>query len=532
MPQGSLVTSMEQLSRRVHEGGDIGGLIVSAINRFPDRTAFIDDGKSISYAELGTIIGQAIAAFHALGLSHGDGVMQLAGNRVEVFVVMAAAYLLGLRSITLHAMGGYDDHAYIVGDAEPSLLITESAHRERALELRASCPGVHHWFAHGICEDFDNFWDFAASLEPAPLVPMADCNDVIRLAYTGGTTGKPKGVMLANRSVWMQATLIMAARSVRAGCRLLCATPISHGAGSMIVPTLVNGGTIILHRKFDPEAFIEAIEIHRVNMVLLVPTMFYKLLDHPRCKTADFSSVEMISYGASPMVPTRIREAIDRIGPVLCQTYGQTECPSNILQLRIEDHLRTDVDVLGSAGMPYPGVTVAIMDENDQPVPEGEVGELCVRSPLVMDGYWKKPDLTAEVMRNGWLHTGDVARRDSRGYYYLVDRRKDMIISGGFNVYPKEIEEVIACHPAIAMVAVIGVPDDKWGESVKAIVVPRPGAEVDVDVIKNMIRKSKGKVYVPKTVDVVDQLPLTPVGKPDKKMLRSRYWGGQTRSIH
>ncbi len=523
---------VSSLAAAAHEGGSIGAMIISAIGRFPGRVAFIDGDTRLTYAELGVRIGQAMAALRALGLQRGDGVMQLSGNRVEVFIVMAAAYLLGLRSVTLHAMGGFDDHAYIVEDAEPSVFISEAAHHERAQALRAHCPAVRHWFAHGACDGLDDFWALAGRMQPQALVSHAASTDIIRLAYTGGTTGKPKGVMLANRSVWMQAVLLMAARGLRPGTRVLCPTPISHGAGAMIVPTLALGGTFVLQRGFDPERFIDAVQAHRIGSAFLVPTMIYKLLDHPRCATADFSSLELLSYGASPMAPARIREAIARIGPVLSQSYGQTECPSNILHLTAEDHCRTDVDTLASAGMPYPGVTVALLDENDRPVPEGEVGELCVRSALVMDGYWKQPGLTAQALRGGWLHTGDMARRDAHGYYYLVDRRKDMIISGGFNVYPKEVEDVIAQHPAVAAVAVIGVPDERWGEAVKAVVVRRGGAPLGTDEVRALVRQAKGSVCTPKTVEFADALPLTPLGKPDKKALRERYWAGQARSIH
>lgn len=515
-----------------HEGGSIGALIIAAIQRFPQRTAFIDAGTSLTYARMGERIGQAMAAFRHLGLRRGDGVMQLAGNRSEVFIIMAAAYLMGLRSATLHTLGGFADHAYIAEDAEPALFIAETEYRERAHALKAATPAIRHWFSHDADTGLDAFWQLADSLSPEPLVVVAEPEDIIRLAYTGGTTGKPKGVMLANRSVWIQAVLMMATRGVRPGAKLLCPTPISHGAGAMIVPTLSVGGTFILQRGFDPERFIKAVETHRVNASFLVPTMIYKLLDHPRSKTADFSSLQLISYGASPMTPARIREALDRFGPILSQSYGQTECPSNILQLTPEDHLRTDIDVLTSAGMPYPGVTVTLLDEQGEPVPTGEVGELCVRSPLVMNGYWKQPELTAETLRGGWLHTGDMARRDEYGYYHLVDRRKDMIISGGFNVYPKEVEDVIARHPAVAAVAVIGVPDPHWGEAVKAVVMLRPGQQTTAAILQELVKEAKGAVCTPKTIDFTDSLPLTALGKPDKKQLREQYWTEQERDIH
>lgn len=518
---------------RVYTGGSIGDLIVQALARHPDRIAIIDDQKQLTYRQLARRIGQAMSAFTALGLKRGDGVVQLAGNRGDVFVVMAAVYLLGLRSISLHGMGGLDDHAYIVQDSDASFFVADKGYTQRLDELRPRCPAIRHWYSHeaGIPGQ-TCFWEFAEQFEPMALRVSARPDDVIRLAYTGGTTGKPKGVMLTNRSMWMQALTLMGARPLPGELRLLCPTPISHGAGAMLVPTLWRGGTIILQRGFDPERYLAALELHKATATFLVPTMIYSILDHPGAKTADFSSLEMVSYGASPMSPTRLQEALRVFGPVLVQSYGQTECPSNILFLSQEDHVRRDVDTLGSAGMPYPGVTVALLDENDMPVEQGAVGELCVRSPLVMEGYWKLPELTAQVMRNGWLHTGDMAYRDEHGYYFLVDRKKDMIISGGFNVYPKEIENVLGAHEAVAAAAVFGVPDGKWGEAVKAVVALRPGMSVGEDELKAAVRSAKGPVNTPKSIDFVDALPLTALGKPDKNRLRKQYWSGQDRRIN
>jgi len=520
-------------THRAHAGGTIGDMIIQAIARYPDRIAFIDDQSRFSYRELGERIGRAMAAFAALGLKRGDGIAQLSGNRTDVFAVMAAAYLMGLRSVTLHGMGGLEDHAYIVRDAQACLFIADRGYQARLAALREHCPAVRHWYSHdGGVPDQASFWDYAQQFEPAALRVSAEPEDVIRLAYTGGTTGKPKGVMLTNRSMWMQALLLLAARQLPAELRLLCPTPISHGAGAMLVPTLWRGGTVILQRGFDAEKYIAALQEHRATFTFLVPTMIYAILDHPHSKTADFSSLRLLSYGASPMAPARIAEAMRVFGPVLVQSYGQTESPSNILFLSQEDHARTDVNTLGSAGMPYPGVTVELLDDQDRPVEPGQIGELCVRSPLVMEGYWKQPELTAEVLRNGWLHTGDMAYRDAHGYYFLVDRKKDMIISGGFNVYPKEVEHVLAAHPSVAAAAVIGVPDEKWGEAVKAVVVLRDGAVVTEDELKTLVRDAKGPVNTPKSIDFVAELPLTALGKPDKNQLRARYWGDRKRKIN
>lgn len=521
------------INEQVYKGGSIGDLVIQAIARYPERVAFIDDQAQLTYRQLGLRIGQAMAAFTALGLKRGDGVAQLAGNRSEVFIVMAAAYLMGLRSMSLHGMGGLEDHAYIINDSESCFFIADSVYAQRLNELQPRCAAIRHWYSHdaGVAGQ-DCFWEYAAGFEPLPLRVSARPDDVIRLAYTGGTTGKPKGVMLTNRSMWMQALLLMGARPLPAELRFLCPTPISHGAGAVLIPTLWRGGTVILQRSFDPERFINALEQHRATATFLVPTMIYSVLDHPRVAAADFSSLQMMSYGASPMSPTRLKEALKIFGPVLVQSYGQTECPSNILFLSQEDHIRTDIDTLGSAGMPYPGVTVELLDEQGVPVQEGEVGELCVRSPLVMDGYWKLPEMTAEVMRDGWLHTGDMAYRDKHGYYFLVDRKKDMIISGGFNVYPKEVEDALGQHPAVAATVVFGVPDEKWGEAVKAVVVLKQGTSVSEDELKASVRAAKGPVNTPKSIEFLDVLPLTALGKPDKNRLREKYWNEQGRKVH
>jgi len=235
-------------------------------------------------------------------------------------------------------------------------------------------------------------------------------------------------------------------------------------------------------------------------------------------------------YGAAPMSPTRLLEGLERIGPVFCQLYGQTEgYPLTVL--RKGDHNKDDPGLFAACGHPCTSVQVALLDEDGNEVPVGEVGEICAQAPQVMDEYWQRPEQTAETLANGWLHTGDMAFADERGFLYIVDRKKDMIITGGFNVFPREIEDVLTTDQNVAMAAVIGVPDDKWGEAVKAVVIPRPGAEIDVDALIQRVRDAKGAVQAPKSVDIVEEIPLTPLGKPDKKALRETYWAGQGRRV-
>jgi len=516
----------------LYSGGSFGEVLISALQRFPDRVAFEEEGgRSVTYAQTAHEIGRAIARLKALGLRQGDTVVQLSGNRSETFFVMAALYIAGLRSVTLHTLASIDDQAYIIDDSEAVLVIADPRYAERAKALQAGMPpalGVR-WFSHGEIEGFEPFW---VGAERAPLRCEGGAEDIIRLAYTGGTTGRPKGVMLSNRAMTTNLVLALAGKPWPGSPRFLCPTPITHGAGSMIVPTLHHGGTFILQQGFDKDRVLDAIERQGVNSLFLVPTMIYTLLDHARTRTIDFSHLHCLTYGAAPMTPARIREAMNVFGPVLVQGYGQTEAPNTLLTLTREDHLSPDDRRLASAGRPYPGITLAVLDAEDQPVRQGEVGEICVRGSLVMSGYWKQPEQTAEALRNGWLHTGDMAWQDEEGYFYIVDRKKDMIISGGFNVYPKEIENVIATHDAVAAVAVIGVPDPKWGEAVKAVVVLRPDARVEAAQLIALVRERKGPVAAPKSVDFVEGLPLTALGKPDKKALRAHYWGGRDRAIN
>lgn len=510
----------------LHDGGTVGELILGAIQRYPDRVAFIADERQLTYRQLGEKISLAIQMFDALGLRPGDAVAQLCGNRPELFCIVAAAYVHGLRSVTLHAAGSVSDHAYILRDSGAKVFIAEDYHGQGATELQSLAGDGIAWFSHDDTPGLRAFWGEAADSAPAPLSVRPSPDGVIRLAYTGGTTGRSKGVMLTDRSLLANTLLWLTAFPWPDADRYLCVAPMSHGAGSMILPALVRGGTVVLQRGFDAGRFIAAIERHGIGTTWLVPTMLYALLDHPGLSRADLSSLHAVVYSAAPAAPSRIRQALDILGPKLVQAYGQTEAPNTILVLNQHDHRDARQSRLHAAGRPSPGIQVALLDDAGREVAPGDVGEICVRGPLVMDGYWNQPAQTDETLRGGWLHTGDLAHRDEDGFVYIVDRKKDMVISGGFNVYPREIEDVLAAHPHVAAVAVFGVPDDKWGEAVTAVVVPRPGSNPQASDLKAFVRQSKGPVHTPKVIEFVDALPLTSLGKPDKKALRLRFAAG------
>ena len=274
----------------------------------------------------------------------------------------------------------------------------------------------------------------------------------------------------------------------------------------------------------------KTIERERINFTLFVPTMIYVMLDHPSLDKTDLSSLELLLYGASAMSPSRLVEGIERIGPVFSQLYGQTECyPVSVL--RKKDHDPKTPELFLSCGFPIAACQVKILDDDDQEVATGEAGEICVRGTHVMAEYWKRPDTTAETLRSGWLHTGDTARVDERGYMFILDRKKDMIVSGGFNIFPREVEDVLSRHADVAMVAVVGVPDDKWGEAVTAVIVARKGAQPNADELINLVKARKGSAHAPKHIKFVDELPMTGVGKIDKKVLKAGFWTGRDRMV-
>jgi fatty-acyl-CoA synthase len=258
--------------------------------------------------------------------------------------------------------------------------------------------------------------------------------------------------------------------------------------------------------------------------------MIYVLLDHPSLSKTDLSSLELLLYGASPMSPSRLIEGIERIGPVFSQLYGQTECyPVSVL--RKADHDPRTPELFVSCGFPIAACEVKILDDSDQEVATGDAGEICVRAPHVMVEYWKRPDTTAETLKNGWLHTGDIARRDERGYMFILDRKKDMIVSGGFNIFPREVEDVLTQHADVAMCAVVGVPDEKWGEAVTAVVVAREGTQPTAEELIALVKAKKGSAHAPKQIQFVKQLPMTGVGKVDKKVLKASFWSGRERMV-
>ncbi|KIQ18236.1 acyl-CoA synthetase [Rhodococcus sp. MEB064] len=344
------------------------------------------------------------------------------------------------------------------------------------------------------------------------------------LAGTGGTTGKPKGVRLTEDNMMTSTALALMSYPFGVRPRYLALAPLTHSAGVLTFPILSLGGEVVIMPAPDIGQFLELIDRHRITHAFLPPTVIYGVLDHPDLDSRDLSSLRCLWYGAAPMSPTRLEEALTRIGPVLGQLFGQTEAPNMIATLAPADHFRADGSVaterLTSAGRPTPLTTVAIMAESGELLSTGERGEIVVRGPLVMDGYHDNPSATAEVGAHGWHHTGDIGYLDDEGFLYVVDRAKDMIITGGFNVYSAEVEQALLAHPAVKESAVVGLPDEKWGERVVAAVELRVGQEVDPAALIAFVKERIGSVKAPKDIEVWDVLPRSKVGKILKNEVR------------
>ncbi|GAC68096.1 fatty-acid--CoA ligase FadD8 [Gordonia soli] len=529
-------------------GTHLGDLMVAALKRHAERNVLVLGDAELTGGEMAAAISRYIQAFESLGAGSGTAVGLLSLNRPEVLLVIGAGQTQGWRRTALHPLGSLDDHAYVLSDAGVTTLVIDPVPMfvERAVALLDKVPSLKQVLtlgpvpdelsAHGrdVIAEADLF-------EPKPLVAAELSPDhVVSITYTGGTTGKPKGVIGTARAMSTMTQIQLSEWEWPENPRFLMCTPLSHAGAAFFVPTLIKGGSMVVLGKFDPAEVLRTIEEERITATMLVPSMLYALMDHPDSRTRDLSSLETVYYGASAINPVRLAEAIERFGPIFAQYYGQSEAPMVISYLAKRDHPTGDDDHrrLSSCGRPSAFLRTALLGPDDKPVAQGEPGEICVAGPLLAGGYWGLPEQTADTFKDGWLRTGDVAREDADGFWYIVDRTKDMIVTGGFNVFPREVEDVVAEHPSVGQVGVIGVPDDKWGEAVTAVVVLRSDADQDdaakdrvTAEIQQAVKDRKGAVQSPKKVVFTESLPLTALGKPDKKALRAQYWESSDRSV-
>lgn len=490
--------------------------------------------SDLSYSEVQRLSYRVARALDRSGIGPGDKVAILSGNDPIAFSCVFGISRAGAVWCPINPRNEGAENRFILDAFDCNLLIVHSNYAGMVEKILPELPKLRAV----ICLDADlsfaqslDAWLADSSAEPFDRAPP---DDLALIPGTGGTTGKPKGVMLSGRNIEAMTALTLIGYPFKGRPVYLALAPLTHAAGVLCFPIMALGGRIVIMPKPDIGEFLGLIERFAVTHTFLPPTVIYMLLDHPRLDSTDFSSLQCFWYGAAPISTARLAEALTRVGP-MAQLFGQTEAPMMISMMAPEDHFRADGSIamerLSSAGRPGPLVQVAIMNGEGRLLPRGERGEIVLRGSLVMEGYYKNPEATAEASAFGWHHTGDIGYLDEENFLYIVDRAKDMIITGGFNVYSVEVEQALQAHEAVQDCAVIGLPDDKWGERIVAVLQPRAGHEIDPAAVAAFVKERIGSVKSPKQIEIWEDLPRSKVGKVLKAEIRAALLARKTRSL-
>lgn len=518
----------------------IQDMLARAVRLFGGRPALVDGEVRLTYNELAERVGRLAAALQGLGLEHGDRVAVLAHNSFRYMEAYLAASPAGLALAPINTRLAPAETAFILNDGEIKALLIGRDFLPLLGEIRGQLQTVRHVvvFEGEPGPDALAYETLLESTDPQAIRPRAwNEDDMAFLCYTGGTTGLPKGVMLSQRNVVANARHTIQFAEYNERDVWLHASPMFHLADSWSCFALtVLGAFHVFMDRFEPGRALELIQQHRITATALVPTMVNLMLEHPEAAGSDLASLRRIIYGASPMPVERLKAAFRLFGPILQQVYGQTETSPYLTCTLIRDNDpeggEAQVRRLASCGQEVLGVEVRVVDGEGRPVKPGEVGEIIARGPNIMLGYWKRPEETAKALVDGWIHTGDMATVDEEQYVYIVDRAKDTIVTGGENVYSTEVENTLYRHPAVLEAAVIAVPDEKWGEAVHALVVPRPGERVSADELIAHCRGLIAGFKCPKVVECLPELPKSGAGKILKNELRKPYWKGKERGVN
>jgi acyl-CoA synthetase (AMP-forming)/AMP-acid ligase II len=508
----------------------VGELYDRCVDFYGSHTAITHGSRSITYDQMGNNANSLARGLQDFGVRKGENIAFLMANCPEYFFCEYALAKIGAIRVPLAVLLSPQDHVYMMNEAECSTLIYHESMSQRVAGMMPGLKTVTRFICVGDKVDPDSghllLSDLITNHSPEPVAVDIDPEDLAGIYFTGGTTGRPKGVMLSHRS-WVY-TYVMQMLEFGFGWEetFLYPTPLTHAGGCLMLPVLLRKGRCVIVDHFEPELFLETVEREKVTMTFLVPTMIYVLLDHPSVDQYDLSSLRNIIYGASAIAPERLKQAMEKFGPVMTQLFGQTEAPMALSALSREEHVVSDPErekqIFSSAGRQTIHTELRLLDDDGSEVPRGEAGEIVVRCANMMSGYLNNPQATAETIRDGWLHTGDVAFQDEEGFIYIVDRKKDMIISGGFNIYPREIEDVLHEHPAVKGVAVVGLPHEKWGEEVCAVVQLHDQAAAGEAELIAVVKERKGSLMAPKRILYWNEIPLTNLGKIDKKEIRAR----------
>ena len=520
---------------------NLGMYLARSARFWPERPAILFRDRAVTYRELEARSNRLAHALLALGLQRGDRVAVVSPNRPEIVELECALYKAGLVKVALNARLAPQELTDALVNSEPVACIAGPEHRDMVEASAASVLALRHLVALEPAPATNCWLSYEALLaasSDAHLHVEMRPEELAVLHYTSGSTGKLKAAMqtVGNRMASLRKN-VMGRMHAGPGDVLAASGPITHASGMFIQPLLFQGATLLLLEGFKPAEYLEALERHRATMAFLVPAMIHALLAEPSLRQRDLSSLRQLSYGAAPMSPARVREAWAAFGPVLAQGYGAGETTGGCVGLSIEDH-RLAIEggrpeLLAACGRPFGESDVQVLDDDGNPVTGDAIGEICVRGPDVFAGYWRAPEQSAAAFdERGWLRTGDLARVSDDGYIFIVDRRKEMLVSGGFNVYPSEVESVLAQHPAVYEVCVVGVPDERWGETVKAVVVLRSGAQASDGELMDFCRGRLADFKRPRSVDFVPQLPKNGNGKLSRKDVREHYWRGRERRVN
>ena len=517
----------------------VGDILRNNSQQYPSKIGLVYEEKRFTWHETEARVNRLSQGLLKLGLKKGDGVGLLSRNCHQWIETALSLAKLGLRMVPLNMMLREKELTYIINDSEARLLIVDAQKTEMIKGMVGNLPGVK-WVI-GLHEDHGFNLDFEMmiqeNLSEDPKIPVFP-EDLFMTIYTSGTTGHPKGAMLTH------ANLVAAAicegyeyRMIPNDVTLTCLPLFFIGGwGSTCLPFLLRGCTQHIV-NFDAETVLRLIQDEKITCLIMVPTIINIVTNHPNVRKYDYSSLRSIPFAGSALPVEHWRRAMDVFGNVFLSAYGFTEGCGTVCVLQPEDvnprGNEKEVRRLASCGRAMVQTVMKLLDEKGREIPEGseEVGEICVKGPTLLKGYWKLPEATAESLRDGWFYTGDMARRDEDGFFYIVDRKKDMIITGGINVYPREIEEVIYSHTAVMDCLVIGVPDEKWGETIKAVITIKPGMKVTSEEIINLCKENLASYKKPTSVDIVEEMPRTASGKLLKRELRDQYWQGRERKI-
>jgi len=499
------------------------------VSDYPDNPAFVEPGSRYTYSEAATETHRIAAAISGHSYPKGSKIGILAPNCNVAFLT-----LLGLMRaegiwLPINPRNSIEMNVDLLHRFEGELLFYHSTYEREALQIKAQVPGIRELVLidadEGAAISLDE-WSRGYESQRFVTGPERD-GDLLALFPTGGTTGLPKSVMMTHKAIETMFANFWAAFSYHDNTRHLVVAPMTHSSGIMGMAHFARGGTNYMMIAADPAGILQAVQEYGITHFFVPPTVLYMML---------VSSLQHLLVAAAPVSLEKLKEAVDVFGPVMTECFGQAEAPAAITVKAPRDYLDANGNIiearLGSIGRPAAFNVVAILDDEGIEVPRGERGEICVQGNLVTPGYYNNPQATAEVREFGWHHTGDIGVQDEEGFIRIVDRKKDMIITGGFNVFPNEIEQVLMTHPDVQDCSVIGVPDEKWGEAVKAVVQAKPGTKCDEQSLMQLCKEKLGAVKTPKSFDFTEQLPKSPAGKVLKNELRRAYWQGQGRAVN